>query len=33
MIIYIDIAMSVIEGISIMSKRGCDNEELLELYT
>ena len=30
MIIYIAIAMSVIEGISIMSKSGCDNKELLD---
>ena len=30
MIIYIAIAMSVIEGILIMSKSGCDNKELLD---
>ena len=30
MIIYIGIAMSVVEGISIMSKSGCDNKELLD---
>ena len=30
MIIYIAIAMSVIEGISIMSKSGCDDKELLD---
>ena len=30
MIIYIAIAMSVIEGISIMSKSGCDNKKLLD---
>ena len=29
MIIYIAIAMSVIEGISIMPKSGCDDKELL----
>ena len=30
MIIYIAIAMSVMEGISIMSKSGCDDKELLD---
>ena len=30
MTIYIAIAMSVIEGISIMSKNGCDDKELLD---
>ena len=30
MIIYIAIAMSVIEGILIMSKSGCDDKELLD---
>ena len=30
MTIYIAIAMSVIEGISIMSKSGCDDKELLD---
>ena len=30
MIVYMAIAMSVIEGISIMSKSGCDDKELLD---
>ena len=30
MIIYIDIVMSIIEGVSIMSKSGCSDMELLE---